>query len=570
MTILSRRVSRAIMLSIAVVCFAFVASAITGQPAQAQQLTVAGYLPAAFKSIEGRVTTDLGAGLKGVEVTACRNVFFSCEVVQVTTTNAEGEYAFYDLPNGQVYIKFGEVTTPDGFYQSQFWNNVKYISSAKPVTIASGVQQTGINAVYRLPATLGGKLTNKDGTGISGVTVELCRGFDNDCTQYESVDTASDGTWEISGLLPGNFRVLFNTDDGTRTAVYESEYFNQEAAFQSATGVVVGAGEVRKNINAKLRDAEPPYQVGGRVTDYEGNPLAGIETCVADSQCLEAVTTDANGVFTATIVAHLFKHFAFHDPANVYKDVVYPPLQGYFTNGAMNISSRNDLMNINLKMSTGSVIRGSFADWQGNPLDLIEVEICKRNPLIPAECDRATEVSIDGATGVYTYAFTGLTEGDYRLLFSDDREEPLYAAQYYNAVAKPQQSTWVTLAGGETVIDVRLFKFSTITGKIFLANGDPAPNANVNICYWYSGYCIETVETTTNSSGVYGEPYLFPSEIRVAALDSHHHETGFYGGGYSWETAGSIFVEPEEHLTGIDVVQDSAQQQTWLPMVGAK
>jgi hypothetical protein len=63
-----------------------------------------------------------------------------------------------------------------------------------------------------------------------------------------SVTTAADGTYEISGLRAGNYRVAFHIWNSP----YAGEYYNNTADHSSATPVSVVAEATTTGINASL------------------------------------------------------------------------------------------------------------------------------------------------------------------------------------------------------------------------------------------------------------------------------------------------------------------------------
>jgi hypothetical protein len=90
------------------------------------------------------------------------------------------------------------------------------------------------------------------------------------------VSTASNGSYQLSGLNPGSYQVLFSPICLAGFAEVAPQWFDDQPSQGSATRVAVIAGQTRRRIDARL----PAYGgISGTVTDAARSPVAGI--CVS-------------------------------------------------------------------------------------------------------------------------------------------------------------------------------------------------------------------------------------------------------------------------------------------------
>jgi hypothetical protein len=177
------------------------------------------------------------------------------------------------------------VTSKTGGYDLRHLRAGRYdVQACEPP--AAGVIRTGIvvrksrattGVIVKLPRT--GSLTGTvlDGTGKArepGVCVtafpQSGHGF------VRVVSTASNGSYQLSGLNPGSYQVLFSPVCLAGFAEVAPQWFDGQPSQGSATRVTVIAGQTRRRIDARL----PAYGgISGTVTDTARSQVAGI--CVS-------------------------------------------------------------------------------------------------------------------------------------------------------------------------------------------------------------------------------------------------------------------------------------------------
>src|SRR4051812_30010358 len=97
--------------------------------------------------------------------------------------------------------------------------------------------------------------------------------------------TAPDGTYTVSGLAPGNYRVRFTTAGCVgATGNYITQYYNGTTNFSAAAQVPVTDGDDTGGINATM-------QAAGTIEGQVTGPSAG----TGDNVCVQATNASPTG-----------------------------------------------------------------------------------------------------------------------------------------------------------------------------------------------------------------------------------------------------------------------------------
>ncbi|MFI4873940.1 MAG: SdrD B-like domain-containing protein, partial [Blastopirellula sp. JB062] len=244
--------------------------------------------------------------------------------VATTTTNADGSYSFTGLRAGEYQIVETQPTS--------------YIDGLDAAgTIAGGVVGAAINPGDKIesielkwgddgvnynfgeikPVSISGYVyhdLDNDGlketgeAGIGGVTIQV---INTVTSQTFTVTTDDNGYYEVTGLVPGSYRVI-----ETQPVIYTDGKDAAGTVNGSTRGVADNPGDAINGITLASGDAGINYNFGeilpgsisGKVhlTDRDGNcfseeaynsPLEGVIVRLYDSQgnLVEETTTDANG-----------------------------------------------------------------------------------------------------------------------------------------------------------------------------------------------------------------------------------------------------------------------------------
>jgi Carboxypeptidase regulatory-like domain len=165
-------------------------------------------LTASPGQISGSVTdASTHAGIEDVVVYAYDangNLFSSA------STAADGTYALAGLPPGLYRLGFAS----DG-YLPQFYGGRASLAAADPVPVTAGATTAGIDAAL---VTATGQISGTATDASTAKPIEKIEVTVYDATGHpvNSACTRSDGTYTLSGLAPGSYRVGFNDNCGAR------------------------------------------------------------------------------------------------------------------------------------------------------------------------------------------------------------------------------------------------------------------------------------------------------------------------------------------------------------------
>lgn len=140
-----------------------------------------------------------------------------------TTTDESGNYTF--VPDGpgtyKIYVDPGNVSDWVGYNPAPEWfSDAPDFGVATPITLGTA-NQNGKNFVLAPPATFAGKVSYLAG-GVTPVDVggvNVCAYFSATLDPFACGISGSDGSYEITGLPNGNYKLKFDT-----TNAYDAEH----------------------------------------------------------------------------------------------------------------------------------------------------------------------------------------------------------------------------------------------------------------------------------------------------------------------------------------------------------
>ena len=232
---------------------------VTTQSTTTVSVTVAGPL-------SGRVSTAAKTPLIGGEVWICRiPTDGGVGKLETTTTGQDGSYVFNGLNAGNYQLTFVD---PTGAYAYQFWNssgqNAPSSSYASTLVLYDDKALTDINRVLPVAGRIAGQVSNRRGERLPNLKVSVeIRDLSGlfETTPISPTLSGPDGTYALGGLP---------TSDRYRLVVSDPEKRYHPATL----AVSVTAGGITRGVDVTL--AQTGGNVEGRVTDVQGEPLAGI------------------------------------------------------------------------------------------------------------------------------------------------------------------------------------------------------------------------------------------------------------------------------------------------------
>ncbi|MCA1839242.1 MAG: hypothetical protein LC723_02765, partial [Actinobacteria bacterium] len=123
-------------------------------------------------------------------------------------------------------------------------------------------------------ASMGGNVNDESGTPLAGICIET---YSDAYWNYSYSGT--DGSWKISGVMPGDYKVVFyDCDSGT----YAEQWYNNKSTWATADVVSVAPDQSVGGIDAHLAISG---WITGTLTQADGSPV---------STCIEAYRQDGS------------------------------------------------------------------------------------------------------------------------------------------------------------------------------------------------------------------------------------------------------------------------------------
>ena len=239
-------------------------------------------------------------------------------VVQTTTTGPNGEYEFIDLFPGEYEVEF---VTPEGLLITQSGagtdgtvdSNIDQTTGRAPVTVVAGSNNANVDAGFGPQSEISGVAWIDDGDGIrqdtetleAGVAVEL---RDAEGAVVATTTTLTNGSYEFSGLYPGDYTVEFTTPtDHSTTFADQGDDESVDSDVDRVTGEVavpVGVGTVTENVDAGYIPGVPARISGLAWSDANSDGVREDDDTFREGVVVELVNADGTVLATTTTLAN--------------------------------------------------------------------------------------------------------------------------------------------------------------------------------------------------------------------------------------------------------------------------
>jgi hypothetical protein len=253
--------------------------------------------------IAGTVIDGSNSPIKNASITVYDQ---NQSVVTFNYTDATGAYIIRRLPSGNYRVSFkGPYGTN---YSPQWYNNQASSNQANWVPVVVGNTTPNINAQLLIGGTItgltitgtaladGNSQPATEGTQagpLSAGVSAVVNVYDDTRKLVASLPSSADGTFSVTGLATGKYKVEF-----TRSNL-GSTWFNGHRTFDSADWIMVNAGSTTPDVNGQL---VPAAVISGKVTDTLGAAIPKVSVRVYDNLTLEPLNptamTDSFGEYT--------------------------------------------------------------------------------------------------------------------------------------------------------------------------------------------------------------------------------------------------------------------------------
>jgi hypothetical protein len=389
------------------------------------------------------------------------------------------------------------------------------------------------------------------GAPVAGQQV-VAQGFP-DTSLYYYANTATDGTYTLSGVAAGTYYMAVRVSAGALPTGYVSGS-GLTPYGPLASVVTVGTASTTVNVHVPAG-----YAISGTVT-AGGSPLSGIRLflCGALDGAMPAssvtycghATTAADGTYSVAALPGPYT-VAFYDSTNTYPFTYYSTAGATLDGAAATILTvtKATIGGIDVDLAKAATfvasIAGRVTDGSSSPLSGIDVDAC--SAASPAECASATT----NTDGIYTVS--GLAPGSYTVAFGDPNAA--HAGGFYGSsgfTATLAGATPVAVASSAvTGIDVQLPVGHLVKGTVTGPGGIPLGSPYVAPCA--SPACgVQSV--TTGADGTYSLD-LAPGSYVLHFIDySGLYLSGYYATGGLSNAAGATPVTVgSADMTGLNV-----------------
>ena len=330
-----------------------------------------------------------------------------------------------------------------------------------------------------------------------------------ECCGGNGTRTASDGTYTITGLAQGDYRVQVHADDQGLAG----EFYNDTPEWNQAIKVSATAATTTASINFSLAG-------GGSVTGV--------------------VTRDSDGTYTITGLAS--GEYRVHAEGSGLAGEFYDNTADWRQAAKVAVTAGQTTPAINFTLATGGSISGVVLRASDNtPVADADVWAMSYN------CcgGNGTRTAADG-----TYTIKGLTAGDYRV---EVQAEGL-AGELYDNVTQFFQADRATVTGGADTgaINFILDAGGSISGRIYEADGvTPVVGADV----WANQQGGGGNHTESGADGSFTIEGLAPGNYEVQT-QAEGFVREFYPGTTDENAATAVTVTAGGNATGINFTLD--------------
>ncbi len=340
------------------------------------------------------------------------------------------------------------------------------------VDVVAG-QVTTVNGTVEKAGAVSGIVTGDNGP-VAGVWVSV---FDHSGSQLNSTGTGDDGSYQFTGLAPGEVTVCF--DPTYTTGDYKRTCYGAQSD-GSGSPVTVTAGAL-STADVRLQQGA---SITGTVTDASGAPISGVLVSAYGMSDYEGyyAQTDESGSYTlAGVTADDYQicfdpSYAQGPAAGGYAAQCYDNQPSVETADPVTVGASGSVT-ANAVLHSGAAITGQLTGSDGAALGGVYIYAygLDSGQQVTASSD------FDG-----NYQVSGLSEGDYTLCFDAVNVRQPATTGYVNECFDNQSGSFggtpVHVGAGTVTagVDAELAVGSEIIGRVTDSGGNPIPYANID------------------------------------------------------------------------------------------
>ncbi len=462
-------------------------------------------------SMSGTVVDAAGKPLRGICVYANGG--------GSATSDDSGRYSISGVPAGSYPVQFTDCN-PVPVYVSQWYRNQSDWSSAEPVAVTEGVDAPLSDAVMQAGVTVTGTVTGTNDKPVSAIYVNV-----NPRGSGPSAGTQTDklGVYVTQPLPFGDYRVQFG--DSNQPAIWANQFWTDQLAWNNATVLTLQAsdGPSRGGVDAHLSAGA---DVSGTVKGPDGQGVGGI--CVSAAvpasnggwDQVGWASTAADGTYTMAGLPPASVKVDFRDcnPTPLYIESWYGPAATFDTATAISLNAGDHRRGVDAQLNGGIAVGGTITDSDGVRIAGINININPANGSGPSGWAQSAE---DG-----TYRTSPVPAGDYRVQFSAQTPNPVWATQYWKGEQSWNSADALTLSTTDDParlgVDAVLTKGANVSGTVFDPQGAALGGICVNAEVATANGRDQVAWSTTASDGTYTLSGLPVGAVQVRFQDCNH------------------------------------------------
>ncbi|WP_240752653.1 carboxypeptidase-like regulatory domain-containing protein [Microbacterium hydrothermale] len=429
----------------------------------AQSATISGRvtLPATLRGRESRVS---------VSATSTSNQW---QTVSSTSVNPDGTYTLTGIPAGSYAVKFSSWDLP---ISPEWWDDQTSFTTAKAVVVAAGAARTGIDATLALSATISGtvSLPASLSSSITSVRVSVTP-VDQSWSTVASVSVRPDGTYTVTGLVPGDYKVKFSADN---TPVL-SEWWKDKPDFASATTITLSAAQNKTGIDAALARSST---ISGRVTVPSGVSATAISVSAmspnSEWSSIASTRAAADGSWTLNGLPAGSYKLRFTSSDAPVLDEWWDDATDFVSARTVAIAAGEDRTGITATLTRANSLSGAVTTTGGAAVGSATVTVYRAAADGSWEWGGSANADSSGA-----YAMKRLTPGRYKIAVQPPSGSGLLP-EYYNDKPSLATATVITLGSGssrDATANVSLATGTTVTGRVTYTDGTPVADTSVSL-----------------------------------------------------------------------------------------
>jgi hypothetical protein len=468
---------------------------------------------------DGQALSDIMVYTSGIDNSSWAN----------TKTDANGKYVLSDMLSGNFKIS----TWAGGPYISEYYDNITDWDLATPVELVSGQTTPNINISLATGGTIQGVVRRDwDAKSVSGLYV-YAEGID--VTGSGSGQTSEDGSYAISGLTAGTYRIRA----GSHGTCYAGEYYGNTYVADSAAPVTVGLGQTISGIDISLA-------MGGKIEgvvrrDSDGQPISGINVYVQETQLsvYADATTGPDGTYSICGLSSGNYIVRASTYGTDYVEEYYDNTD-YNSATPVGVTVGQTTVNINFDLSLGGKIQGIItSDLDAAPVSSISVYVydyTSGNYLGSATTEE------DGS-----YTISKLPGGSYRIEVTTWGTN--YEGEYYNDQPDWASASEVFVVLGQTTANINI-SLELKTGNILIPISTNVTGENTNVL----GATVSLVETGQTATWVGDGNYTFydvPAGNYTLKIEKEGFETQYVN---------AVVTEGNNNLSSIPLTFETCGQ----------